>query len=690
MSKCLFLLSIFSLFGHLSLAQTQRIVHNLNDSGPGSLRQAVLSSSQGDEIRISSTLLSNGSDTLFLNYPIIVSHGLKIVGQFNQQDTIYISGSDSSQLFYIDFTNTPNQQIYLDSLACINASAQMNGGAIFADSVNQLVITNSLFRDCVAGNGNYQGGGSIYCGGGSLFVQNSSFEHNSSNTSGGAICKVNGAIKLSNCLFKGNSNSNQYQGGAVASYYVDSLSVLNSAFQGNQSTGFGGGVAIHGHTSKTRFENVVFKSNSAFSGGAVSDQSSSSSYGDCTIINNTATNGPSAITQLSGGNSHVDFFNCSFINNQAPASSALIISHATSSIERCTFFKNNCSYCATDITIASTADTSTISNTTIFNTNPNYGIVSCMTTVGYLKFQSSIFHSSFFQPFRQNPNAYISSGNNIFSNTPPFSVSSDLLNIDSTTLALEPISFTEGPTPVSIPGELSVALNSGNPNDFTSAQNGPVFGIREIGSAERKNIKVDTAFACPAHLWWGNNYSYSGVYFDTIFNVNSIDSVGVLYLSKLDTSVQIKNGWLVSNDRNESTQYQWVDCDNGFSLVSGQTDSTFFPTQNGNFAVILTNNNCVDTSTCIYYDQLSSPSHTYIEPKIIFYPNPVRHTLNFSVNGAPLERILITDMHGRRLLDTTSFSENFIDVSHLKSGLYIVTTKFQNGSLRSTRISIAH
>jgi N-acetylneuraminic acid mutarotase len=45
--------------------------------------------------------------------------------------------------------------------------------------------------------------------------------------------------------------------------------------------------------------------------------------------------------------------------------------------------------------------------------------------------------------------------------------------------------------------------------------------------------------------------------------------------------------------------YQWLDCDNNFALIAGETSQSFTATSNGNYAVMVTENNCTDTSSCV-------------------------------------------------------------------------------------------
>ncbi|MFI5171684.1 MAG: hypothetical protein ACHQFW_04795, partial [Chitinophagales bacterium] len=44
--------------------------------------------------------------------------------------------------------------------------------------------------------------------------------------------------------------------------------------------------------------------------------------------------------------------------------------------------------------------------------------------------------------------------------------------------------------------------------------------------------------------------------------------------------------------------YQWIDCDNGNSIIDGETEAAFYPTVAGNYAVIINDGICIDTSEC--------------------------------------------------------------------------------------------
>src|SRR5690606_33995484 len=69
----------------------------------------------------------------------------------------------------------------------------------------------------------------------------------------------------------------------------------------------------------------------------------------------------------------------------------------------------------------------------------------------------------------------------------------------------------------------------------------------------------------------------------------------VVTSTNIDNTVTINNTELVSNS--SASTYQWLDCST-MSPIIGATNQSFTPTNNGNFAVVVTKNNCSDTSVC--------------------------------------------------------------------------------------------
>ncbi|WP_186280177.1 LamG-like jellyroll fold domain-containing protein [Fluviicola chungangensis] len=67
--------------------------------------------------------------------------------------------------------------------------------------------------------------------------------------------------------------------------------------------------------------------------------------------------------------------------------------------------------------------------------------------------------------------------------------------------------------------------------------------------------------------------------------------------------------------------YQWLDCNNGNTPISGATGQNYSPTMNGSYAVEIAENGCVDTSACVNIATIGIDEKTFTS-NIILFPNP--------------------------------------------------------------------
>ena len=86
------------------------------------------------------------------------------------------------------------------------------------------------------------------------------------------------------------------------------------------------------------------------------------------------------------------------------------------------------------------------------------------------------------------------------------------------------------------------------------------------------------------------------------FNAQSyVDEVEFVFCEPIDNTLSINARIISSNDENADS-YQWIDCDNDNTPVEGATERTFSAEDNGNYAVIITNGSCSETSACTFVD----------------------------------------------------------------------------------------
>jgi len=169
---------------------------------------------------------------------------------------------------------------------------------------------------------------------------------------------------------------------------------------------------------------------------------------------------------------------------------------------------------------------------------------------------------------------------------------------------------------------------------------------------------TDTQTACDSYTWIdGNTYSSSNnsaTYTISGGASNGCDSVVTLNLTinSIDSSVIAVNDTMLLASQAGAT-YQWLDCDNSFSIISGETNQGFIPVINGSYAVEITQNSCVDTSTCFAIINAGIIENSFGKGFLV-YPNPTSG--NFIIDlGLNYEAISvrITDINGKEVQSNT-------------------------------------
>ena len=144
-----------------------------------------------------------------------------------------------------------------------------------------------------------------------------------------------------------------------------------------------------------------------------------------------------------------------------------------------------------------------------------------------------------------------------------------------------------------------------------------------------------------------------------------------LTINTVDSSVT-QNGITLSADV-LGAAYQWLDCNNGFSILTGDTNQSFTATANGNYAVEITQNGCVDTSACYNVSTIGMMENS-LRNKLIFYPNPTNYLVTIKIEGYNGSfEVEIYDLQGR-LLETTK--SRTISLKKYSKGIYIFRVSY--------------
>jgi predicted outer membrane repeat protein len=513
------------------------VVNNLNDSGTGSLRKAVSDAVDNDVIRFNPNLVSGGNATIQLASEIMVSSKeITIKGLYNNSDTLFISGENSSRIFNVDIGSN---WFTLDSVSLINGNAQ-NGGAIrFFDS-GILVIENCFFNNNVA----TISGGAIYCETTSTSstptftfslyrIYTSTFSNNSAQIGSGGAISYNaptspywGNFPVIDC--SGFNNSAGGSGGFLYSTMNLKCEILlnRGDFYNNQCVGNGGFLYYQclNDEALVRVSSCNVENNSAENGGGIYAKALNNRatiiLTASTFSNNTAvTDGGAAKSESNIGLAQIQSSRCTIDNNTAGSNGGGLCSSAAWSIVQIgysTLSNNTAAKGGAVYSFSSNPTTdglAILSQSTCYNNiatdNIGNGIY-CEAIPAQdcsVNLRSSIVFNGANNIYASN-NEVNSSGYNILNNSMTGVLSTDQTNVDSTDLNLLPLANYGGSTQTHLPGPFSVAINMGVPNDPSDAQNDTLTGIRDVGAAENRNVYwIDTLSGCNSFTWVdGNTY----------------------------------------------------------------------------------------------------------------------------------------------------------------------------------------
>jgi hypothetical protein len=221
-------------------------VANTNDSGPGSLRQAILdanaSSGVADTIDFDLSLSGPQTITLASQLPTITDGaGLTIDGG---SADITLSGNNVVRVFEV----ASGAELTLNNLTVANGRADNAGGGIL--NLGTLEVNNST----ISGNraGTFSGGIHNV---GTLTVNNSTISGNRAGTFSGGIHNV-GTLTVNSSTISGNSAGTD--NGGIGNASAGTLTVNNSTISGNSANNNGGGI---GNGSTATLNNTIVANN---------------------------------------------------------------------------------------------------------------------------------------------------------------------------------------------------------------------------------------------------------------------------------------------------------------------------------------------------------------------------------------------------------------------------------------------
>lgn len=138
------------------------------------------------------------------------------------------------------------------------------------------------------------------------------------------------------------------------------------------------------------------------------------------------------------------------------------------------------------------------------------------------------------------------------------------------------------------------------------------------------------------------------------------------------TSITVTSTELTADRDFAGTTYQWLDCNNNNTAISGATSQVYTPTLAGLYAVQLTTNGCESVSECVTFGVLNNPNFD-LEETISIAPNPTSGVINIT-SLMEIKEIAIFSVLGQLI-------NNKPDLSEQASGIYFVKITTEEGSI---------
>jgi len=194
-----------------------------------------------------------------------------------------------------------------------NDSISLYGGAFRVIDFSKIHLKNCLFEN----NHAYRWGGAVYARNSNIVIRNCQFTQNESGRAvlpwgyGGALCFVSSSPRVESCLFDGNRSTGI--GGGASFEYSDAI-VRNNIFRNNFS-GLGGGLGfLRSQPSQICCDNLITENEALFFGGGIACIAAHTVFANNTVTNNFATYGGAFYCNDSAVPSN---YNCLFYNNFA-------------------------------------------------------------------------------------------------------------------------------------------------------------------------------------------------------------------------------------------------------------------------------------------------------------------------------------------------------------------------------------
>lgn len=198
-----------------------------------------------------------------------------------------------------------------------------------------------------------------------------------------------------------------------------------------------------------------------------------------------------------------------------------------------------------------------------------------------------------------------------------------------------------------------------------------------------------TISSCGAYSSPSGNiiFNTSGTYLDTIITFQGCDSIFAINLTVTNITTAITISGNVLTAAETGARYRWLDCNNGFAALPNDTNRILSATANGLYAVEITKNGCIDTSSCVPVVGVGIEELDF--KNLISISNNPTNDYFWLTNNSQMEiTSTLYNLNGQ-VLTTTPNSLNDItkfDLSDLPKGIYLLNVISETGSITNFKV----
>ncbi len=162
----------------------------------------------------------------------------------------------------------------------------------------------------------------------------------------------------------------------------------------------------------------------------------------------------------------------------------------------------------------------------------------------------------------------------------------------------------------------------------------------------------------------------------TLLSTEGCDSVVTLNLTINTVDVSVSNNSPTLTANATGAAYQWLDCGNGYAIIPSEINQNFTATQNGSYAVEISQNNCIDTSACEAVINLTVLESNF-ENALLVYPNPAMEDIRIDLQKKYEDiNIVIRNVLGQIILKKSYSASNVLQLNIPgKSGVYYIEVR---------------